>query len=36
VVFLAKRVDLNHALLSLNLSGCAIDAEGMSFLAKVM
>lgn len=36
VVFVAKRLGLNNALTSLNLSGCAIDAEGMDYLSKAI
>ena len=36
VVFLAKRLGQNFALLYLNVSGCAIDAEGMAYLAPAL
>jgi hypothetical protein len=33
IVFLSKRLDLSFKLTDLNLSGCAIDADGMTHLA---
>lgn len=34
IIFVARRLDLNFSIRSLNLSGCAVDAEGSVFLAQ--